>query len=208
MKKNKKPWDKFFEDKMRLIFSNAKTIVDIGGGLRISQDKGNRFDPSRSWLIPLAEKVDYKVLDPVNTYNPDIVGDIHNLPLADNSVDAILCIAVLEHIENPFLAVKEMHRALKPGGYCYVYVPFLYYYHAETGYYKDYWRYSRDALEILFKDFGTVEIQSVRGAIETWIKISPLGRFKWLLNLAYFLDKLTGKIKSKQVSGYGIFLVK
>ncbi len=208
MNKNLKPWDRFFEEKMRLIFGAAKTVIDIGGGLRISKDKGNRFDSSRSWLIPLTQKVNYQILDPVDTYKPDIVGDIHHLPLADNSVDAIICIAVLEHIENPFIAVKEMHRVIKPGGYCYIYVPFLYYYHAETGYYKDYWRYSRDALELLFNDFSHLEIQAVRGAIETWIKISPLGRYRWLLNLAYFFDKLTGKINSKQVSGYSVFLVK
>jgi len=48
----------------------------------------------------------------------------------------------------------------------------------------------------------------VRGAIETWIKLSPLGRLKFLDPLWYFLDKISGKIKSNQVSGYNVFLVK
>ncbi len=87
-------------------------------------------------------------------YNPDIIGDIHNLPFADNSIEAIVCLAVLEHVENPFKACAEIHRVLKPGGFCLITLPFLYYYHAEKGYYKDYWRFTKDAVELLFQDFS------------------------------------------------------
>jgi len=59
--------------------------------------------------------VDYKILDQVGDYCPDIVGDIHNLPFLDNSQEAIICIAVLEHVENPIKAMEEMYRTLKPG---------------------------------------------------------------------------------------------
>lgn len=205
---NQKPWDQFFAAKIKEIFSNAATVIDIGGGLRISQEKNNRYDPARAWIVPLAKNVDYKVLDPVDTYHPDIVGDIHHLPLKDNTIDAIICLAVLEHVENPLVAVQEMRRVLKPGGRCLIYVPFLYYYHAEIGYYKDYWRFSHDALALLLKDFASVEIQSVRGAIETLVRLSPLGRRGIWIALAGWLDRLTGKVKSKQVSGYYVFAVK
>ena len=190
------------------MFSEITSVVDIGGGLRISKEKGNRYDKTKEWILPLVEKVDYKVLDPVSDYNPDIVGDIHDLPFSDNSQEAIICIAVLEHVENPIKAVREMHRVLKPGGFCFVYIPFLYYYHADIGYYKDYWRFTGDAIDMLFKDFSSVEKQSVRGALETWIKLSPLGRIKLFLALANLIDSITGKIKSKQVSGHNIFLIK
>ncbi|OGY50097.1 MAG: hypothetical protein A3J59_04750 [Candidatus Buchananbacteria bacterium RIFCSPHIGHO2_02_FULL_56_16] len=202
------PWDQFFAAKIRAIFSSSKLIIDIGGGLRISKDKSNRFDPSRAWIIPLTQQIDYKILDPVDTYHPDIVGDIHHLPLADDSTDAIICLAVLEHVENPLVAVQEIRRVLKPGGRCLLYVPFLYYYHAEPGYYRDYWRFSHDALKLLLKDFSTVEIQPVRGAIETLVRLSPLGRRRLWISLGGLLDRLTGKVKSKQVSGYYVFAVK
>ena len=154
------------------------------------------------------KKVDYKIMDPVPDYSPDIVGDIHNLPFASNSVDAIICIAVLEHVEDPMKASREILRTLKPGGYTFIYVPFLYYYHAEKGYYKDYWRFTEDSLRMMFKDFSRFEICAVRGALGTWIRLSPLGRFKFIEDLFYILDKIFGKINSKQVSGYNIFLVK
>ncbi len=197
----------FTEEKLKKIFSEKKTILDIGGGLRVIREKNNR-DGSREWLRPYIEKVDYKVLDPISDFNPDIVGDIHALPLDDNSFDAIICIAVLEHVENPIQAFKEMYRVLKPGGYLFLYVPFLYYYHAEKGYYGDYWRFTEDGLRYLGKPFSEIEIVSSGGAIETWIRLSPIGRFKKLLPFWQYLDKLTGKDKTKQVSGYKAFLIK
>lgn len=202
------PWDNFFREKLTLIFVDKSFVVDIGGGLRLLKEKNNRYDPSREWLRPYLSRVDYKVLDPIDTYGPDIVGDIHNLPFEDNSQEALLCIAVLEHVENPILAASEMYRTLKPNGYCFVYVPFLYYYHAEKGYYGDFWRFTEDSIRYIFKDFSTIEIQPVRGAVETWIRLSSFGRFKIFTSIGNFLDRITGKMSSKQVSGYNVFLIK
>jgi len=203
-----RPWDLFFREKVTKIFQEKKVVVDIGGGLRVSREKGNRYDKNREWIRELLEKVDYKVMDPVDTYKPDIVGDIHNMPFSDNSLEAVLCIAVLEHIENPIKACQEIYRVLSPGGYCFAYVPFLYYYHAERGYYGDYWRFSKDTIQHIFKPFKTIEVEPVRGAIETLLRLTPFGRISILSAIAYYLDRITGKYKSNQVSGYYVFLVK
>lgn len=201
-------WDAFYKEKMTKLLTEKKTIIDIGGGLRLVSEKGNRYDKSKEWMRPLVEKVDYKVMDPVNTYKPDVVGDIHKMPFKDNSLDAIICIAVLEHVENPIKACEEMFRVLKPGGYCFLFVPFLYYYHAERGYYGDYWRFTKDSIKYIFRDFSKLEISSSRGAIETLVHLTPLGRFTIFNELAHILDKITGKIRSNQVSGYYIFVQK
>jgi len=203
-----RPWSSFFRVNLTKILTDKSSVIDIGGGLRISKDSGSRFDENNAWMLPLIKKIDYKILDPIDTYKPDIVGDIHDLPFLDNSLEAIICLAVLEHVENPIKASKEMYRTLKKGGYCFVYVPFLYYYHADKGYYGDYWRFTKDSINFIFKDFSIINIQPVRGAVETWIHISPLGRIKLLANLGYLIDKITGKIKSQQVSGYYVFLIK
>ncbi|OGF27365.1 hypothetical protein A2477_03955 [Candidatus Falkowbacteria bacterium RIFOXYC2_FULL_47_12] len=202
------PWDQFFKEKIIKIFTECQSIVDIGGGLRVLKDRGNRYDKNRQWVLPYVKKVDYKILDPVPDFYPDIIGDIHALPFVDNSQEAILCLAILEHVENPIQAYQELYRVLKPGGYCLVYVPFLFYYHAEVGYYKDYWRFSEDALRYLSKDFSRVEMQNVRGALATWLHINPLGTYAVLKHLAGALDKLFHKVNSKQTSGYYVFLVK
>lgn len=201
-------WDRFFRTKIRQILTEKKSVIDIGGGLRATKERSNRYDPEREWIRPFLEKVDYKILDPVPDYHPDIIGDIHHLPFADNSQDAIICIAVLEHVEDPIRAWQEIYRVLKPGGYTFIYVPFLYYYHAEKGYYGDFWRFTRDTVEHLSKPFSKIEIVPVRGAVETWIKLSPIGRLKVLEPFWQFIDRITGKDKTNQVSGFNIFLTK
>lgn len=203
-----RPWDTFFREKMTRIFSEKRSVVDIGGGLRIDPKKNNRFEPSREWLKPLAEKVEYKILDKVPDFHPDIVGDIHDLPLKDASQDALICIAVLEHVEEPHKAMAEMYRVLKPGGYLFIYVPFLYYYHAEKGYYGDFWRFTKDSLQYLARDFSSCELESVRGPVETLVRLSPFGRWNVFCTLGFFVDTLTGKLGSNQVSGYNVFLIK
>jgi ubiquinone/menaquinone biosynthesis C-methylase UbiE len=204
----KTSWSEFYKEKILKIFTEKSLVLDVGGGLRVVKEKNNRYSPENEWIRPYLSKVHYRILDPVDTYHPDIVGDIHNLPMKDESEEAIICIAVLEHVENPIKAFEEMYRVLKPGGYLFVYVPFLYYYHAEKGYYGDFWRFTEDSLKWLSRDFSQREIMPVRGALETWIRLSPLGRFNSLRPLWHYLDKLTGKLKSKQVSGYHVFLIK
>lgn len=52
-----------------------------------------------------------------------VIGDIQNISLADGSVTLVLCSNVLEHIKEPKLALQEMARVLRAGGYLYVGVP-------------------------------------------------------------------------------------
>ncbi|MET6996659.1 class I SAM-dependent methyltransferase [Chitinophaga defluvii] len=54
----------------------------------------------------------------------DIVSDILAIPLPDNSVDAIMCTEVFEHIPDPVGAIREFKRLLRPGGYLLLTAPF------------------------------------------------------------------------------------
>jgi len=201
-------WDSFFDEKCIDIFTTSQMVLDIGEGLRARKDRGSRFESKRAWLQEYIAKVDYKVMDPVPDYKPDIVGDIHDIPLPDESVPAIICLAVLEHVENPIRAMEEMYRVLKPGGKLFIYVPFLYYYHAHAGYYKDYWRFTHDTLEMFAKPFAHSEIMEVRLPIETLIRLTPLGRYAFPIWAAQKLDSILYKKGSRQVSGYYMYLQK
>lgn len=201
-------WDDFFKEKCIEIFTQSKEVIDIGGSLRLDTGKSSRVEHKNQWIQPYVEKVDYKILDPVPDYNPDIVGDIHNLPFADNSKEAILCLAVLEHVENPIRAVEELHRSLMPGGRLLIYVPFLYYYHAHEGYYGDYWRFTYDTLKMFSKKFSQHEIKEVRLPVETLVRLTPLGRYAIPIWVAGKLDTILYKKGSRQVAGYYLYLVK
>jgi SAM-dependent methyltransferase/uncharacterized protein YbaR (Trm112 family) len=70
--------------------------------------------------------------------NVDIVGDAHNLPYVDNSVDAIYCEAVFEHLHTPVLAANEIFRVLKKGGKAFICTPFLQAYHGFPHHYQNF----------------------------------------------------------------------
>lgn len=51
-------------------------------------------------------------------------GDLsQKLPYSEKSVDAVLCLDVLEHLKNDRMPLKEFYRILKPGGVLVITVP-------------------------------------------------------------------------------------
>jgi SAM-dependent methyltransferase len=56
----------------------------------------------------------------------DMHFDVQCIPMEDNSVDIIICNHILEHVESDSLALKEMHRIMRPGGLGVMLVPIDY----------------------------------------------------------------------------------
>ena len=59
------------------------------------------------------------------SYGPHVtlVGDATSMPIVSASFDAVICIHVLEHIEEDSHAITELYRVLRPGGWAVVAVP-------------------------------------------------------------------------------------
>ncbi|RFM26643.1 class I SAM-dependent methyltransferase [Deminuibacter soli] len=57
--------------------------------------------------------------------NTNVILDAHNIPFKENTFDLVIAQAVLEHVLDPFLCVKEIYRVLKPGGQVYAETPFM-----------------------------------------------------------------------------------
>ncbi len=49
--------------------------------------------------------------------------DVQHIPLADESVDVVICNHILEHVEDDRKAMRELHRILRRGGWGVVLVP-------------------------------------------------------------------------------------
>lgn len=102
--------------------------------------------------------------NPVSEY-----GDVHSMPKDwTNKWDCVICNQAMECFSNPFKAISEMYRVLKPGGVLYIDAPFNYRWFGEGSFpgkspkkhrVYDYWRISRDGWELLTKDFSKVIIE-------------------------------------------------
>ena len=107
--------------------------------------------------------------------NIHIFSPLASIPRPDATFDSILCIAVLEHVDNPIEVVAEFHRALKPGGHVVASVPFL---QPEHKIPTDFQRYTRDGLATLFAraGFEVVDVYPIFTIYHTlhWIA------FEWL----------------------------
>lgn len=75
--------------------------------------------------------------------------------IPDNSFDLVLCTEVIEHTLNPFAAVKELHRLLKPGGKLLMSTPFDFRIHGPL---PDCWRFTEHGLRAMLSHFEKVEI--------------------------------------------------
>jgi SAM-dependent methyltransferase len=55
----------------------------------------------------------------------DLVHDLNVLPylFTDNTFDEVIAFHIIEHLDKPFLVMKELHRIIKPGGRLHIKVP-------------------------------------------------------------------------------------
>ena len=81
----------------------------------------------------------------------DIFGTAYEIPEPDCSFDSILCTAVLEHLEEPELALREAFRVLKPGGHAIYTVPMFWHLHEEP---RDFFRYTKYGIKHLMEKAG------------------------------------------------------
>jgi SAM-dependent methyltransferase len=102
-------------------------------------------------------RVDTLDIDPQSgaTYIADLCGSNDDL-LPPGCFDWIACTEVLEHVLDPFAAVREMRRMLKPGGYLFITTPFNFRIHGPL---PDCWRFTEHGLRVLLKDLTIVSLE-------------------------------------------------
>jgi cyclopropane fatty-acyl-phospholipid synthase-like methyltransferase len=90
-------------------------VLEVGCG----EGRGISLLMERSTGFTAVDKIK-EVIDELQKKYPTGKFMSMNIPplgsLADNAYDSIVSFQVIEHIENDFLYLKEIHRVLKPGG--------------------------------------------------------------------------------------------
>ncbi len=158
-------WDLFRFNKIKQISEECTEVLDFGAASRCLSE-----------ILPFRN---YKSIDFCAAFKPDIVADICDMyMIKDEEYSGVICSAVLEHVYNPFKAVEELYRIMKKDGYLYVYVPFLFKYHApKSGEFKDYWRFTKDGIHHLFMEhvkFSSMEYAPIRYEKETIMNLTKL----------------------------------
>jgi len=101
-----------------------------------------------------AERIENVVnVEIVDYSSTDVLAIGEALPFADESFDAVLSLAVLEHVRDPFKCAQELMRVLKPGGNIVADVPFLQPVH---GYPNHFYNMTRTGLTSLFDSGGEI----------------------------------------------------
>ena len=131
----------------------------------------------------------------------NVAASVERLPFPDNLFQRVECDAVLEHVEYPGQAVREIERVLAPGGFAHLVTPFCHPFHE---YPRDFRRFTPDGLRQLA---GGLEIVAagwrtgptatmlvfVLEYVKLWLPWRPLrvaahGVLGWMLFPLRYLD--------------------
>ncbi len=107
-------WDQRDKSALNLIRPFHRIIVEPGCGEGITLEKMHRLFPDRTvfGIDILTENIEICKKHGCNVQQ----GDVYHLPLLSTSVDAVMFMEVIEHLNHPETAIREIHRVLVPGG--------------------------------------------------------------------------------------------
>jgi SAM-dependent methyltransferase len=146
----------------RAVWEHAKlahgVLLDIGCGTK----------PYERSFLPYIDKYIGLEYSPESGYrgnSADLCGDAAALPLADGSIDTILCTEVLEHVSDPERTIAEFARVLRPQGTIITTAPFVFPIHDA----HDYFRYSPDGIAVILKRNGLAvdKVEALSGSAVT-----------------------------------------
>jgi len=143
-------------------FELSGKVLDIGGGK----------NPSYLRFLKKEDGLNFISLDLMGENKIDL--EKESLPYEDKSIDQVLLFNILEHIYNHKFLVNEVRRVLKDDGQVIGFVPFLVGYHPDP---HDYFRYTNESLERIFKDAGFSSVL-----------ISKIGAGPYLANYNIIMD--------------------
>lgn len=156
-------------------------VLEVGAGY---------FDHTRHF------KADVTTFDADPEQHPKVVGDAHAMPFEDDRFDAVLALALLEHVDDPYQVTREMYRVLKPGGRVFAWVPFYMMVHA----------FPEDVSR--FTTYGVRRLFELAGFEVTRVDEAPYaGLFLQLSSTVHFLFPRTSRRRSVRVLNRVLVLI-
>jgi len=155
-----------------------KAVADLPDGAKVL-DVGAGDAPYRE----LFDRFEYLTNDWAGTEHVadqpyDIVAEAHDLPVDDGTFDALLCTQVLEHLPEPWIAVEEFQRVLRPGGKVIITAPLTWFLHELP---HDYYRFTPYGLAHLLRraGFTDIEVEPMNDSPSTVAEL--LRQLRWFL---------------------------
>lgn len=128
---------------------------------------GSRMTIKEAWWIVNRDlaRGNWTGVDMQPGHGVDVVADLHELPQDwTGKFTGVLCSEVLEHVAEPWVALPEIRRVVRPGGLAIFTTLFAF---PEHGFPDDYWRYTTSGLTRLLRSAGFTEVQAeYAGGIE------------------------------------------
>jgi len=161
--------------KISELLKDGSSVLVVGGGV---DGQGFELLRDRKYLNIICTDVTIET-------STDCICDGHNLPFRDNMFQCVIFQAVLEHVLDPKICVKEAHRVLAPGGLIYSETPFMQQVHMGA---YDFQRYTESGHRRLFSFFQEISsgVACGVGSALCW-------------SLIYFLQSFTSRRKIKTI---------
>lgn len=164
--------------------------LDLGAG---------EFDRYRQHFIAK----EYIRMDIQHRENIDLVGSADNIPVVDESFDAVVCTQVFEHLKHPQKSAQEIFRVLKPGGFVLITAPQMNELHEEP---NDFFRYTSYGLISIFESIGfkTITLDQRGGFFATIAQ----AEIRYMIDLfSLYKHPIVGRVFAPLCALYGKFAI-
>jgi hypothetical protein len=134
LKRKQSHYRKQLEDWLRTLEIDVDAVADVGGKKLPVKERVKSWQVSRYDLLDLPEY------------------DLNRQWELEEVYDVVFCLEVFEYMYDPFQAMKNLYKILKPAGRLFVSFQFIYPHHGPWG--RDYLRYTQWGVEKLLTEAG------------------------------------------------------
>jgi SAM-dependent methyltransferase len=148
----------------------GKRVLNLGSGI-------GQFD---HYLSKGVKAINVDISPSVR--NLHVIADAHFLPFKGDCFDIVYSIAVLEHVQKPWVVADEICRVLRQGGHVVVELPFLNVIHDQ----HDYFRFTDKGIRSLFDEsrFDSI-LEQVSAGGGSFLSVFFLEYFKQFIPTKY-----------------------